>query len=84
MDILHPDVEKDRTVLWCKSDVERDVSAAHAVCATRDDAAAGGPLRNQRLSPAQIDVSEFAPDIQVQLRTESAQRHIHYPFTLHF
>ena len=47
VDILHPGVEKDRTVLWCSSELERDVSAAHAVCTACDDAAAGGSLRNQ-------------------------------------
>ncbi len=85
MDIVHPGVDEDRTVLWCKSDAERDVSAACALCAARRDVvAAGGPLRNQHPSPAQIDVFEFVPDIEVRQLTESAPRQIYYPFTLHF
>jgi hypothetical protein len=65
VDIQHPGVKNDRTVLWCSSELERDVSAAHAFCAARDGAAAGGHLCNQQPLPAQIDTFACVPDIQV-------------------
>ena len=60
VEMQHPGVEKDVTVLWCKNEVERDVSAAAArpVCAAPDVAAAGDGGRHQQPVPAQLDVRQ--------------------------
>ena len=81
VEILHPDVKGNMTVLWCKNDVKRDVSVIYALSAVLDDIAAGGARRNQQPLPAQIDVFELATqhsgNLVYQL-TESAQRPSQY------
>ena len=81
VEILHPDVKGNMTVLWCKNDVKRDVSIIYALSAVLDDIAAGGARRNQQPLPAQIDVFELATqhsgNLVYQL-TDSAQRHSQY------
>ena len=60
VEMQHPGVEKDVTVLWCKNEVERDVGAAAArpVCAAPHVAAAGDGGRHQQPVPAQLDVRQ--------------------------
>ncbi len=60
VEILHPDVKGNMTVLWCKNTVKRDVSVLDALSAVLDDIAAGGARRNQQPLPVQIDVFELA------------------------
>ena len=60
VEILHPDVKGNMTVLWCKNTVKRDVSVLYALSAVLDDIAAGGARRNQQPLPVQIDVFELA------------------------
>jgi hypothetical protein len=81
VEILHPDVKGNITVLWCKNSVKRDVSVFYALSAVLDDIAAGGARRNQQPLPAQIDVFELAtqhPGNLFHQLTESAQRHSQY------
>ena len=60
VEVLHPGFKSGLTVLWCKNEVERDVSAAAArpVCAAPDVAAAGDGGRHQQPVPAQLDVRQ--------------------------
>jgi hypothetical protein len=57
-----PDVEKDVTVLWCKSAAERDVGggAARRVSSLADTAVAGHGCRPQHHASAPIKASAFA------------------------
>jgi hypothetical protein len=51
VEMLHPGVKGNMTVLWCKNDVKRDVSVICALSAVRDDVAAGGARRNHQPLP---------------------------------
>ena len=59
VEMQHPGVEKDVTVLWCRSASERDVSATAAPGVTNpaDAAAAGRACRHKQLLSAPIDAA---------------------------
>ena len=57
--VQHPGVEKDVTVLWCRSASERDVNATAApgMSNPADAAAAGRACRHKQLLSAPIDAA---------------------------
>ena len=59
VEMQHPGVEKDVTVLWCRSASERDVSATAApgMSNPADAAAAGRACRHKQLLSAPIDAA---------------------------
>ena len=59
VEMQHPGVEKDVTVLWCRSASERDVSATAAPGVTNpaDAAAAGRACRHKQLLSSPIDAA---------------------------
>ena len=77
VEMQHPGVEKDVTVLWCKNEVERDVGAAAArpVCAAPHVAAAGDGGRHQQPVPAQLDVMQAHALPTGQVQPPPACRH---------